>query len=209
MKYKNERTAVADCMRRLYRQGLTTTSGGNISLRVTDEHVLLTASKFDKGELNAGQVGILKMTGENLTPELSPSIEAGMHLAIYKCRPDIRAVVHAHPVTASAFTASKTPLNTRLIAESYAIVGTPGYAPYALMGTPALASSVAETARSHNCILMANHGVIALGKSLIEAFDRLEVLEAAARLSVIAAQIGNTVELDEKQLDEIDGLMGR
>ncbi len=203
------RDEVARCMRRLYEHGLTTSGGGNISLRADDRQVLLTASKFDKGTLTGAQVGILAMDGTNLTPGLTPSIEASMHLAIYRQRPDVTAVVHAHPVTASAFCCGTIPLDCRLLVESYAMVGEPGYAAYALMGTPELATIVADTTSRHNCVLMANHGVLTVGCTLLEAFDRLEVLETAARLTLITHQLGGAAPLTPEQLATIDAMMGR
>ena len=101
--YQEEREAVAYFMRRLYRQFLTTTSGGNISCRTADGNIVITASQSDKGEQSPDKVGIVTMNGENLTPHLKLSIETSMHLAIYRTRQDINAIVHAHPVTATLF----------------------------------------------------------------------------------------------------------
>ena len=127
MEYQTEREQVAYFMRRLYRQQLTTTSGGNISCRIANgDIVAITASKLDKCELLADGVGLVAMDGASLTPELNLSIETGMHLAIYRARPDVTAIVHAHPATATAFCAVKKPLDTRLTAEAYAILGKPG-----------------------------------------------------------------------------------
>ncbi len=207
--YSAERTDVARFMRRLYRQGLTTTSGGNVSMRAGDGHILLTASKFDKGELQAEHVGILTMDGVNVTPELEPSIEVSMHLAIYRQRADVQAIVHAHPITASAFAATTRQINCCLIAESYALIGEPVYLDYALMGTVELASVVGRGIGQAACVVMANHGVLAVGKTLLQAFDRLEVLENAARQTLLTHLIGNTTELNASQLAGLDNLMGR
>jgi L-fuculose-phosphate aldolase len=210
MRYAAERAETAYFMRRLYRQGLTTTSGGNLSRRVSADEVVLTASKSDKGELKPEQVGIVRLDGENLTPELSLSIETSMHLAIYRARPDVDAIVHAHPVTASAFCGTKVPLNTHYTAEGYAIVGDPVFVPYELMGTGDLAERVAGgLADGALCALLENHGVLAVGKTLLQAFDRLEVLEIAARHTVLLRQLGQAMELQPPQLDELDILMGR
>lgn len=207
---QRERQDVARFMRRLYRQGLTTTSGGNLSCRVAGtDRILLTASKSDKSVLRWNQVAVLAMAGENLTPELVPSIETSMHLEIYRRYPEIGAVVHAHPPTASAFCATNAEINCRLIAESYAILREPVVAPYALMGTQLLAENVAEAVALSPCVLLVNHGVLTTGSSLLEAFDRLEVLEAAARLTLTTRQIGEIHELTQVQLNEIDKLMGR
>ena len=131
-------------MRRLYKHGLTTTSGGNISLRISDDIIVITPSATDKGRMRWKEVGLMNIFGENLTPELKPSIESEMHLSIYKKKKEIKAIVHAHPVFASAFTAMKSKINTTLTAEARAILGDPVLVPYALMGTADLASVVAE-----------------------------------------------------------------
>jgi L-fuculose-phosphate aldolase len=205
-----EKQAVADCMNRLYRQGLTTTSGGNISLRIPGGLVLLTPSATDKGNMDADQIAVIGMDGANHTPKHKPSIETSMHLAIYKRHAHVHAIVHAHPPTASAFVAARKPINVRLIAETYAIVGEPVIAPYALMGSPELAASVAGCMKKNTtCILMENHGVLCTGDTLLQAFDRIEVLENAARINLYVAQLGGGVELDENQLREIDAMMGR
>ena len=206
--YKQERQRVADYMQRLYRRGLTTASGGNISSRAGHEHVLLTASKLDKAVLTGEQVGVLTLEGENLTPELPPSIETEMHLEIYRRYPRIHAIVHAHPVTATAFAASSKPINCRYIAEAYAIVGEPVVAPYARMGSPKLAQNVAAAAASGHCVLLENHGVLTLGVDLLTAFDRLELIEIAARTTLILEQLGGERELSSAQRRELDEMMG-
>jgi L-fuculose-phosphate aldolase len=205
-----EKQAVADCMNRLYRQGLTTTSGGNISLRISDDLILLTASATDKGNMLADEIAEIGMDGANHTPHLKPSIETSMHLEIYKSLPHVQAIVHAHPPTASTFVAARKPINTRLIAEAYAIIGEPQIAPYALMGSPELAEAVAGSFKKHTaCVLMENHGVLCIGETLLQAFDRIEVLENTAKINLYAAQLGGGVELDEIQLREINAMMGR
>ena len=205
-----QKQAVADCMNRLYANGLTTTSGGNISLRVSDRLILLTPSATDKGNMTAAQIAEIGMDGTNHTPDLKPSIETSMHLEIYMQHPHVQAIVHAHPPMASTFTAVRKPINVWLIAEAYAIVGEPVIAPYALMGTPALAASVAGSIKENTyCVLMENHGVLCIGDSLLQAFDRIEVLENTAKINLIAAQLGGGTELNETQRRELDDLMGR
>ena len=124
-KYKSERKEVAHFMRRLYKHGLTTTSGGNISLRLSDDLILITPTATDKGRMKWKEVGIVNIFGENFTPQLKPSIETAMHLAIYKRKNDVSAIVHAHPVFASLFTAIKAKINTNLTSEAKAILGDP------------------------------------------------------------------------------------
>ena len=205
-----QKQAVADCMNRLYRQGLTTTSGGNISLRISEELILLTPSATDKGNMKAEQIAEIGMDSVNHTPHLKPSIETSMHLEIYKRHPHVQAIVHAHPPMASTFVAARKPINVRLIAEAYAIVGEPEYAPYALMGTPELADAVAGSFKKDTfCVLMENHGVLCVGDTLLQAFDRIEVLENTAKINLNLAQFGGGVELNDEQLREIATMMGR
>ncbi len=143
-KYKDERKEVAPFMRRLYKHGLTTTSGGNISQRISDEIIAITPSATDKGRMRWREVGLMNIFGENLTPDLKPSIESEMHLSIYRKNKDVMAIVHAHPVFASSFTAMKCNIDTNLTAEARAILGDPVDVPYALMGTAELATIVSE-----------------------------------------------------------------
>jgi len=209
--YEKEREEVAYFMRRLYRQRLTTTSGGNVSCLTSDGNMAISASKLDKGELQPDGVGIVSLyDGHSLTPELNLSIETGLHLAVYRARPDVKAIVHAHPVTATAFCASTKPINTSLTAEAYALLGVPVWIPYALMGTPELAELVASHLQPPAvCGLMENHGVITLGDSLLSAFDKLELLEVAAQQTVLVKQIGNLHELTPERLAELDRFVGR
>jgi L-fuculose-phosphate aldolase len=209
-KLNASREEIAYFMRRLYDQGLTTTSGGNISVRFSEDEILITPSASDKGRMTGAEIGIMDVRGKILS-KFKPSIESSMHLKIYAARPDVKAIVHAHPVVASTFAAANAQINCRLLAESYAILGKLEYAPYRLMGTEELADVVAKTAKYANCIIMKNHGVLAVGKSLLEAFDRLEVLETCAKMTLISEGFfkGRTRLLGKKELVDIDRLMGR
>ncbi len=206
--YKNERRQVASFMRRLYKQGLTTTSGGNISLRISDDIILITPSSTDKGRMKWREVGIMSILGENLTPGLKPSMEAEMHLSIYRKMKDVQAIIHAHPVFASSFTALRSDIRTDLTAEAYAILGEPLKVPYALMGTEELAKLVSESALSSDVLLLENHGVLTTGENLLQAFDRIEVLENAAKMTLIAEITGKKSPLTLARLSAIKKLFG-
>ena len=209
MNHQHELQEVAYFMRRLYRQKLTTTSGGNISIRLDNGDIAITPSALDKARITARQVLVMDMIGNNRMPQLKPSIESGMHLAIYRARPDVQAIVHAHPTTATAFTLSKQTIECDLIAESYALLHRIARAPYALMGTDELATIVAEKARDANLVMLENHGVVALGDSLLRAFDRLELVEAAAQMTLVTSQLGNITPLCDARKMELDQMMGR
>lgn len=202
-RFASERKAVADLMGRLYTCRLTTTSGGNISLRLSDNLFCITPSKLDKANLVGDKIAIVTMDGENLTPDLPLSIESEMHRQVLLTRPDIQAVVHAHPCYASAFTAMKRPINTRLLAESWFLIEEPAFAPYARMGTVDLAKTVATSLEHANVVLMENHGVLTVGQTLLEAFDLIEVLENSAKMTFITETLASTkVGWETSALDE-------
>ena len=179
---------VARFMGRLYARGLTTASGGNISLR-RDDVVFMTPAGTDKGNLETRDIGRLALDGTILDPGFKPTCEAGLHLAVYHARPDVCAIVHAHPVTASAFAASTAEISTTLLSESAAVLGKIGRVPAIPFGTPELAAAAAETAKNYDVFLLNNHGAMALGSSLLQAFDRLEVLENAAKTTLICEHL--------------------
>lgn len=201
---REAREELAYFMRRLYERGLTTCSGGNLSVRVGAGHVIITPSALDKGRMTGEQIGLLTLGGENLTPQLKASMEARMHLRVYEARPDVRAVVHAHPVTATSFSAMSADIDTRLTAEAYAVLGVPVKAPYALMGTDGLAEEVAAAVKGADVVILENHGILTVGPSLLSAFDRLEVLEAAAKMNIITTLMGGASPMNGERIAELD-----
>lgn len=181
---------IAAFMKRTYDRGLTTATGGNISMRIGNV-MLITPSGKDKASLSADDIAEVSiLDGVNLTPEKRLSIETGMHRAIYLARPDVSAIVHSHPVYSSLFSASDEAIDTCIIAESYYLLGDVVKVPYALMGTEKLASNAAACAAGGaDAMLLENHGAIAMGRDLMSAFDRLECLEQAARLTFLSKTI--------------------
>lgn len=205
-KFKAERKDVARFMRRLYKHGLTTTSGGNISLRLSAELILITPSATDKGRMKWKEVGIVNILGENLTPHLKPSIETAMHLAIYKKKKEVTAIVHAHPVFASLFTAIRAKINTNLTAEARAILGDPLFVKYAVMGSSALADVASENIQKSDILLLENHGILTTGSNLLQAFDKIEVLENAAKMTLLSEMTGRKKPLDRARILELERL---
>jgi len=203
-KYKKERKEVASFMRRLYNHGLTTTSGGNISYRLSQDQILLTPSATDKGRMKWSEVGVMSILGQNLTPDLKPSIEYEMHLSIYRKNKDVMAIVHAHPVFASSFTAMKCKIDTNLTAEAAAILGTPLMVPYALMGSNDLAAIVSDSVQKSDILMLENHGVLTTGSNLLQAFDKIEVLENAAKMTLITDLSKKKNPLSKSRILEIE-----
>lgn len=202
-RFRKQRTAVAQIMRRLYQNKLTTTSGGNVSIRYGD-FIIITPSQTDKGEITPKEVGIVTIEGKNLTHKLKPSMELGMHLAIYKTRPDISAIVHAHPVFATTLAASEGLIATNIAGEARAVLGIPAFAEYHTMGTQDLAETVAKKTKTSNIVIMQHHGIVTTGTSLLQAFDRIEVLEAAAKTIAIRKICNITETIHIEKLNIID-----
>jgi len=205
-KYKQERKEVARFMRRLYWKNLTTTSGGNISYRVSEDIILITPSATDKGRMRWKEISIMTISGKNLTPWLKPSIEHVLHLGIYKINNKVSAIIHAHPVFASSFTAMKHSIDTSLTAEARAVCGVPRFVSYAVMGSQELAEIVADNATEADILLLENHGILTTGQNLLHAFDKLEVLENAAEMTLIVTIAGNKSALTKSRINEIDRL---
>ena len=200
---------VAYFMGRAYFRGLTTSTGGNISKR-DGEYMYITSSGKDKASLTEADIAKVEIaTGNNLTPQLKLSIESDMHRYLYMKRKDTLAVVHAHPTFACLFSSSDREIDTTLIAESWYLLDRVKKISYQRMGTRELAEEVASffSESRSNAALLENHGAIALGNDLLSAFDRLECLEQAAKMSVFSAFVDGK-GLPGSLLDEISKMRG-
>lgn len=202
--FELERIKVAETMRRLYERRLTTVSGGNVSQRNSDGYVFITASQSDKSCIDMRKVIIISPEGENLTPNLKPSMETQMHLNIYKCRPDVMAIVHSHPVYASTFAVAGEAVDSAITGEARYMLGNVGLVGYHLMGSAELAVACTNAISSCNAAIMAKHGAITVGKTLFEAFDRMEVLENTAQINYNLRTMGCNARMSEKEIAEID-----
>ena len=187
-------------MDRIYRYRMTTTSGGNLSIRDANGDVWVTPARVDKGSLRRDDIVCIRANGtaEGLHP---PSSELPFHQAIYAVRPDIRAIVHAHPVALVAFSIVGEVPDTRLFHQASRICGAGGFAPYALPGSPALGKEIAAIFKQNfNCVILENHGVCVGGANLQEAFQRFEMFEFTAKTIIKASLLGNVHYLGEEQL---------
>ena len=199
MELKEAKRSVAAFMRRAYERGLTTTSGGNISARV-GEKMVITPSGTDKSSLTEENIAVVDIeTGRNLTPEKKLSIETEMHRLIYLRRSDVGAVCHSHPVFCCLFSASEEKIDTSIIAESWYLLDEVKKVEYERMGTVELAEKVsAEIASGFNAVLLEKHGALAVGRDVTLAYDRLECLEQAAKLTFLSHTV-RTEDLTDEQ----------
>ncbi len=185
----NNKKEIAYFMTRLYQKGLTSCSGGNISIIDNNKNVFITPSQKDKGKLMPEDIGEIDLNGNNYTPEIKLSMETDMHLAIYKKRPDVKAIIHAHPIYATSYAIKGKTINTKITDETHIILGNITSAPYALSGSKELATNLAKNIGNSNVVIMEKHGILSVGKTLFEAYNRIEVLEAAAKMNFIIDKI--------------------
>ncbi len=191
--------------RRLLAAGLTTGTGGNLSiLNSRDGLVAISPSGIEYGVMTAEDVPVTDLFGTVVEGKRKPSSELDFHLALYHKRPDIRAVVHTHSVYATTMAC----LNWEIPAVHY-LVAFSGLkvplAPYATFGTPELARNIAESIGAYNAVLLANHGLVAVGESLPAAFAVAEEIELVARIYYQAKCIGEPVVLPEEEMARVMG----
>jgi L-fuculose-phosphate aldolase len=193
------RDAIMRTMERIYRYRMTTTSGGNLSIRDDDGDIWITPARLDKGSLRRDDIVRVRGDGTSEGPH-RPSSEFPFHKAIYDARPDVRGIVHAHPVALVAFSICGRVPDTRLLYQSRHICGAVGFAPYALPGSAELGRNIARTfAEGFHCVVLENHGVVTAGTSLQNAFERFETLEFTAKTVIKASILGEVRYLSDEE----------
>jgi L-fuculose-phosphate aldolase len=187
-------------MERIYNYRMTTTSGGNLSIRDEDGTVWITPARIDKGALRREDIVAVRVDG-SVAGNHKPSSELPFHLGIYGVRPDLRAIVHAHPVALVAFSICGKAPDTRLFPKSHAICGEVGFARYALPGSRLLGERIAEVfAAGPSCVMLENHGVVVGGENFQEAFTRFETLEFTAKTWIKAGALGGVKVLGPERI---------
>lgn len=196
------RDQIMRTMDRIYRYRMTTTSGGNLSIRSGTGDIWISPARVDKGNLTRGDIVCVRDDGTVDGPH-QPSSEFPFHKAIYEARPDLRAIVHAHPVALVAFSICRQTPDTRLFHQAHSVCGKTGFAPYALPGSQRLGSNIAACfAAGCDSVILENHGVVVGGGSLPHAFERFEAFEFAAKTIVKGRQLGEIRFLSAAQLEQ-------
>ena len=188
-------------MDRIYRYRMTTTSGGNLSIRDEAGDIWISPARVDKGSLTRRDIICVHSDGTTDGPH-PPSSEFPFHKAIYEARSDIKSIVHAHPVALVAFSICRQQPNTRLFHQAHSVCGTVGFAPYACPGSETLGANIASTFREGcDSVILENHGVVVGGQSLSKAFERFEAFEFVGKTLIKARQLGEVRYLDDDQLE--------
>ncbi|MEM1225206.1 MAG: class II aldolase/adducin family protein [Planctomycetota bacterium] len=194
------RDEIMQTMDRIYRYRMTTTSGGNLSIRDEANHIWISPARVDKGNLTRDDIVCVASDG-TVQGRHPPSSEFPFHKAIYEARPDIRAIVHAHSMALVAFSICHQTPNTRLFHQAHSVCGNVGFAPYACPGSTQLGERIAAAfAERNDSVVLENHGVVVGGPSLASTFQRFEAFEFAAKTLIQANQIGDVRYLSDAQL---------
>ena len=188
---------------RIYRGGMTTTSGGNLSIMDDNGDMWITPSGIDKGSLKPSDIMCVKADGTVIGPH-KPSSEYPFHRALYRMRPKMRSVIHAHPAGLVTFSIVHQIPNTSILPQVHAVCGPIGFAPYDVPGSEALGEKIAEEFRKHpeyKAVIMENHGVVLAGEDIADAYQRFETLELCARTIINAKTLGEPIYLTDEQLN--------
>lgn len=203
-KLMHPRDQITMIIDKIYRSGMTTTSGGNISIIDESGDVWVTPSAIDKGTLRPSDIMCVRKDG-TIEGRHKPSSEYPFHIAIYKCRPDIKAVIHAHPPALVSFSIVRQIPNTNVITQAKQVCGPIGYAPYKIPGSDELGEVIAkEFDKGFNAVIMENHGTVVGGTNLSDAFQRFETLEFCARTIIFGNLIGKPNYLEDHQIAEFE-----
>ncbi len=200
---------IIDTGRRLDRLGFVPATDGNISVRMSEREIVATATGVRKGSLSARDCVVIDPDGRVLRGSARPSSEILMHLAVYRARPDARAVVHAHPPTATGFAVAGLPLHQCVLPEVVATIGSIPIAPYATPSTDELPRSLAPLIEHHDAVLLANHGAVTFAPDLFQAMNRMETVEQFARILFVARTLGRVNVLSGAQVEQINAIRHR
>jgi L-fuculose-phosphate aldolase len=201
---------MAACCRQLATRGLIAGRDGNVSGRFGRNRALVTPTGTLKGELRGTDMVEVSLAGRRLKGRRNPTSELDLHLRILNRRPDVGAVVHAHPPVATAFAVAGEGFTSLFVLpELIFLVGSVPLVPYATPGTPAVGDGVEPYLEGHNALLLANHGAVTMGRTLEEAWIRMETLEHGARILFGARLLGRVTELEPAAVAQLEALRAR
>jgi L-fuculose-phosphate aldolase len=189
--------------RLLYRLGYMPGTSGNLSVRLDASRLLVTPTGVSKFLLRPADMVIVDLAGKQLNGYRRMTSEVSMHLAVYRQRTDVTAVVHSHPPIATAFACVGRGLDEMLCQEAVMTLGVVPLATYAATGTEEVAASLTPFIPDHDAILLANHGAVSYGRNLLEAFQKMEIVEHLAHITLVAHQLGAPRTLEHEQIRQL------
>jgi L-fuculose-phosphate aldolase len=203
------RQQIVDIGRLMYQKGWVAANDGNLSIRLGPDLYLCTPTNISKGMMAVDDLIIVDASGKKVEGTRERTSEILMHLTIYALRPDVRAVVHAHPPVSTGFAVAGRPLNQAILPEVVVMLGCVPLADYGLPGTPALSDTIKPFVPKHDAILLGNHGAVCYGAHIWQAFYRMETLEHVARIALVAELLGGPKLLPKMEVDKLFEARGR
>jgi L-fuculose-phosphate aldolase len=203
IKERQHREEIVRYGRMIHERGYVAATDGNLSVRLDEKRVLMTPTSMCKGMMTPSDLVIVDKTGKKLAGRRDVSSEMAMHLLIYRMRPDIKAIVHAHPPTATGYAAAGMPLNEALISEVVICLGAIPLAKYGTPGTPELTDALEPLIPEYDAILMSNHGVVSYGEDLQKAYMKMETVEHFAKVALVAHQLGRQQVLSKEDVEKL------
>ncbi len=200
------RAEICEVGRRVYARGYVASNDGNISARLDDQHLLATPKSVSKGFMTPDMMVVTDMQGRKVAGHRDASTELKMHLAVYEMRPDVRAVVHAHPPLSTGFAVAGVPLNKSSLAEIIFSLGSVPIAEYATPSTQELPDAVKKYITAHDGLLLANHGALTAGQDLMNAYFKMETMEHFAQITLVARQLGGENLISRDEVQRLQGL---
>ncbi len=203
------RAQMCDIGRRLWQQGLLAASEGNFSARISAKRILCTPSGKSKGHLRPDDLVVVDNNGVPVG-DGKPSSEIQLHMRMYAKRPDCMAVVHLHPVYATAYALAGETIPDNLLPEAAFVLGSVATVPFAMPGTMELPDAIEPLLADHKSFLLSHHGAVVMGKDLMDAANRMETLERVAQITALANSLGGARPVPEAAFDIMlrDGLTG-
>jgi L-fuculose-phosphate aldolase len=202
------RAEIVEVGRRMYARGYVASNDGNISARLDDKRLLTTPTAVSKGYMTPDMMVVVDWDGNRISGERKASSELKMHLEIYRNRPDVNAVVHAHPPLATGFAVAGIPLTRAVLAEVITTLGSIPIAEYATPSTAELPEAVRKYIKAHDGMLLANHGAVTCGDSVTSAYHKMETIEHFAKISLVARLLGRENLISRDEVERLQGLRG-
>ncbi|MEP7354989.1 MAG: class II aldolase/adducin family protein [Acidobacteriota bacterium] len=193
----------------MYEKGWVASNDGNISIRLDENRILATPTSISKGMLRPEDLIITDLDGNKISGERERTSEMGMHLTIYRTRPDVNAVVHAHPPAATGFAVAGRALNVGILPEVIVSLGAVPLAAYGEPGTEALSDGMMPYLANYDALLLANHGAVAYGDCIDRAFCRMDTMEHSARITLVAELLGGPKVLPRVEIQKLFEARGR
>jgi L-fuculose-phosphate aldolase len=209
MNVDKTKKALVDACHRVYAKGFVAGYEGNLSARVTVKTILVTPARMCKGDVTADDLVTVQRGKRIGDGPRRPTAELEMHLMVYNQRSDVGAVIHAHPPTATGFAVAGVQIPEKALPEVIVALGAIPLVPYALPGTAELANSLKRYVKTADAFLLANHGALTVGRSIEEAYYRMEMVEQVAKSVLAARLLGGPVELTVAQLVALRKLVGK